>query len=146
MNYRGSRQRVQYVTDNSSVNSVKEKTSEISEQIESLEIVVHTLWRLLKKNGVSEEDFMNELDAVTKLHMKKSANPEILCPKCGKIMQIGNITGTTANCMYCGTKTSFSPFDKYEKVDDEISEEVTDDISGETTSASSYNLDDEFPM
>ena len=105
--------------DSTDVHLMKVQSSEIEERLQSAEILLHTMYRLLKKRGLTTEEFENELDEVTQLHYtKRNATPNVICPKCGKQMQIGNITSTTANCMYCGAKKTFSPFAKYEFTED----------------------------
>lgn len=119
-------QQTKITQDRTDVHMMKVQTSEIEERLQSAEILLHTMFRLLRKKGLTDEEFDNELDIVTKLHIeKRNAFPEITCPKCGKLMQIGNITSTTANCMYCGTTKTFSPFAKYEK--EEVDETPVED-------------------
>ena len=126
MDYRSHQPVPMRTNDRTDVHLMKVQSSEIEERLESTEILLHTMYRLLKKSGLTEEEFQSELDTVTKLHLeRKNSSPEVYCPKCGKLMQIGNISSTTANCMYCGARKTFSPFDKYESKDEAIEEEFT---------------------
>lgn len=87
------------------------KASSVEFDVEKLFLVTHALWSILKeKHGYSDDDLIKRVTEIDLLDGKldgKLSRTESRpnCAKCGR-----KIMGQRDCCMYCGQRTTTSPF------------------------------------
>lgn len=108
-----------------------------------METVMKATLSLLKKQGVTNEDLNNEIQAIM-AQRKENYNvaPKHYCPKCNKVMQLSNTNPFVANCMYCGTNKPILPFGLGDE--DNASEPAQNDAQPAETNANSDSINDPF--
>lgn len=99
-------------------NSAASHIDSLMDRVVVTEYMVQAMWTLLMKTGATREDLFEELNKViAKNKNVQNKRPKYSCPKCGKIMQMGNFDPFTANCMYCGSTRTIYPYDTVEDLE-----------------------------
>ncbi len=90
------------------------RSKDVQKRLEICEKMVMTCMSLLKKHGVSEEEFMEALVDTHERKIKYNlASDSVPCSKCKRTMMISNISPFIAKCMYCNSEKVINPYAKY---------------------------------
>lgn len=90
--------------------SVTKDLKRLTERVDELEVLNYGLWLMLEKKGFTREEYNAALaEAKEKVLTKLTAKNEvIICPKCGRQLQAGNIF--SVKCIYCGYEEMSNPY------------------------------------
>ena len=100
------------------INKASSQVDSLMNRVIVAEDMVQAMWNILSRMGATREELFTELNKVIEkqknIHEKR---PKYTCPKCGKIMQNGNMDPFTCNCMYCGSLRTINPYDTIEDLE-----------------------------
>ncbi len=93
------------------------EVEEMKSRVETMSMVLHAMWLLLKEKGITNEDLDESIKTVIELDKRKNFKTQIQCPDCGKQMQKMENNRFLYRCVYCGAEDFANPYKKYDAID-----------------------------
>lgn len=120
----------QILNESADMKCVSNGEEKVKLRIDSLEILVHSMWLLLKDSGFTDEMLNSKISQVLEENKKAGyLKLNIECEDCHQPMQSSG--DYTAKCIYCGKEIRINPFQSEYFEPMPVSEET--DVNSEAT-------------
>lgn len=113
-----------------SQNIMGASNEELDVSIRRLDILVSSMWKLMKEKGYTDDDLMNQVTSIiTENEGAVYSREAIHCPKCGQVIQEVKKSPLTVRCFYCGSQYVLYPYNDVEERDLKMIVEGDNDIT-----------------
>ena len=113
-----------------SQNLMGASNEELDVAVRRLDILVASMWMLMKEKGYTDEELMNRATSfITEKEGNVYSHEIIHCPKCNQVIQEVKKSPLTVRCVYCGSQYVLYPYNDVEERDPKMIVEGNDDIA-----------------
>ncbi len=116
MAYNNPNQDVSYMSNTRTSDKVMDQAREIeniSQMIGKMDIILNAMFELFQETGVEKQRIYDKIDEIIQRRNDNPYGVEFrICPKCGHKITEARTTPMRGNCLFCGEKANFYPYDE----------------------------------